>query len=277
MSAKRTDEFASLEGGLVRSVLRAVDLLELLSSAQEPIGIVQLARSLGLPPSTTHRLCRSLVRAGFITQDPTTGRYTVGPALLRLTVDWGPDRLLGPQAEETVRRLRGEVGETAFVAVPKYDSALVAAAAEAEDWLRVTLSPRQLLPLHATAAGKVLLAFWPPNRLATWLSRVTLRAYTKRTVTTPDSLRRQLEEVRARGFATEDEEFSPGVRALAVPVPLGDHHVVAALGVAGPARRLRFPDAEGVLGALRRAAAGLSAALKADSAVEASVGGVIAQ
>ncbi len=276
MSAKRTDQFASVEGGLVRSVLRAVDLLELLSSAQEPIGIVQLARTLGLPPSTAHRLCRSLVRAGFIAQDPATGRYTVGPALLRLTLDCGPDRLLGPQAEEAVRRLRDEVGETAFVAVAKYDSAFVVAAAEAEDWLRVTLGPRQLLPLHATAVGKALLAFWPPNRLAVWLGRATLRAYTDRTVTTPDVLRRQLEEVRVRGFAAEDEEFSPGVRALAVPVPLGDRHA-AALGVAAPARRLRFQEAEGVLGALRRAAAGLSAALKADGAVEAPAGGITAQ
>jgi len=192
----------------------------------------------------------------------------VGPALLRLTAEWAPDRLLGPQAEEAVRRLRDEVGETAFVAIPKYDSAFVVAAAEAEDWLRVSIGPRELLPLHATAAGKVLLAFWPPNRLTAWLARTPLKPYTGRTITSPEALRRQLEEVRAKGFAAEDEEFSPGVRALAVPVHLGDGRTVAALAVAAPARRLRLQVAEPLVNVLLRAAAGLSAALKADGVAE---------
>lgn len=270
--AARASRQLTKDSGLVRSVLRALELLELLGSAREPVGIVQLARTLGLPPSTAHRLCRSLVRAGFIAQDPATGRYTVGPNLLRLSADWGADLLLGPQAEEVVRRLRDQLGETAFLAVPRHDSALVVAVAEAEDWLRAGPRPKELLPLHATAAGKLLLAYSPPGWVSAWLGRSVLQRYTDRTIVNPEQLRRQLEEIRSRGFATEDEEFARGVRSLAVPVRLWDDRTVAALAVAGPARRFRPQDSRPTLDLVLRAAAELSAALRTGSAAAVSGG-----
>jgi DNA-binding IclR family transcriptional regulator len=264
MAARGTSQL-SAESGLVRSVLRALELLELLGSAREPVGIVQLARTLSLPPSTAHRLCRSLVRAGFIAQDPATGRYTVGPNLLRVAAGWGPDLLLGPQAEDVVRRLRDGVRETSYLALARHDSALVVAVAEADDWLRVGPTPRELLPLHATAAGKLLLAFSPPGWVSAWLGRAVLQRYTDRTVVNAEQLRRQLEEIRVRGFATADEELSRGVRELAVPAWLWDGRTVAALAIAGPAHRLRFQEAGPTLDAMLRAAAELSAVFKGGS------------
>lgn len=259
--AARAGRPVTKDSGLVRSVLRALELLELLGSARDPVGIVQLARTLDLPASTAHRLCRSLVRAGFIVQDPATGRYTVGPNLLRVAANRAAEAQLGPQAEELVRHLRTQVGETTFLAVPRHDSALVVAVAEAEDWLRASPAPNDLLPLHATAAGKLLLAYSPAGWLSAWLDRAELPRYTERTVVSPEQLRRQLEEVRTRGFAVEDQEFALGVGSLAVPVRLWDDRAVAALAVVGPTRRLGLQDPTPILEPALRAAAELSAAL----------------
>ncbi len=262
MVARGTRELTA-EAGLVRSVLRALELLELLGSSSEPVGVVQLARMLRLPPSTAHRLCRSLVRAGFIAQAPATGRYTVGPNLLRVAAGWGPDLLLGPQAEGVLCRLRDEVRQTTFLALARHDSAMVVA--EAEDWLRAGPAPRDLLPLHATAAGKLLLGFSPPGWVSAWLGRAVLRRYTDRTIVTPEQLRRQIDEIRARRFSVEDEEFVRGVRALAVPVRLWDDRTVAALTVAGPAHSLGPQDGRLILDAMLRAAAELSAGFEGSS------------
>jgi DNA-binding IclR family transcriptional regulator len=126
-----------------------------------------------------------------------------------------------------VQRLHQELGGAAHLVVPSHRSALcLVHCANGEPVPRPHL--RELVPSHCTATGKALLAW-----RTTWSDEVLrgpLEAHTPRTLTDPTALRFEVERVRARGYAVEEEEFEPGVRAVAAPVFAADGEAVAAIG-----------------------------------------------
>jgi IclR family acetate operon transcriptional repressor len=128
-------------------------------------------------------------------------------------------------------------------------------------------------PLHATGAGKALLANLPSVRRDALLERLDLRGYTAHTIVDRGVLRRTLEEVREKGYALDDEEYDEGVRCVAVAVvgPPGREPAagapVAALSISAPASRLSRQRCAEIAPVLRRAAAELAEALRDQTGV----------
>ena len=190
-----------------------------------------LVEQLGLPTSTVYRYLRPLRSLGLVTE--TDGCYRVGERLL------APDRglsndVLTHLARPTLRALARDSGETAVLTIRVGMSALCLAQVESANPVRMAFEVGQVLPLQAGAASRVLLAYAPANVVATALSG-DLPTYTPNTPD-PKKLRRQLESIRALGFATSRGEFIPGAFAVAVPVFHGES-VIAGLALAGPANR----------------------------------------
>ncbi|MGX9919336.1 IclR family transcriptional regulator [Streptomyces sp. NPDC002248] len=246
----------SAVAGGVQSLERAFDLLERMADAGGEVGLSELATSSGLPLPTIHRLMRTLVSTGYVRQQENR-RYALGPRLIRLGES--ASRLLGTWARPYLARLVDETGETANMALLDGDEVVYVAQVPSKHSMRMfTEVGRRVLP-HSTGVGKALLADSTPGEVRALLARTGMPAATDRTLTTPESFLTALDEVRARGFAVDDNEQEIGVRCLAVSVPHSP--TTAALSVSGPAGRLTDEAMVRHVPVLRQVAAELSEAL----------------
>jgi DNA-binding IclR family transcriptional regulator len=215
-------EETSLERGL-RCLLAIIDL----GSAR----VTTLAEQLGMPVSTVYRYLRSLRELGLV--EERDGWHRPGERLVK-SGRLVPNDTLAYLARPTLRSLALETRETALLTIRAGKSALCLAQVESSSPVRMAFEIGQVLPLHAGAACRVLLA-WAPDDLVESVLAGPLSAYT---ASTPDAktLRSELEATRATGFAISRGEFIPGAFAVAVPVFQGDS-IVAGLALAGPVDR----------------------------------------
>ncbi|HEV7825279.1 MAG TPA: IclR family transcriptional regulator [Mycobacteriales bacterium] len=226
-------ETVTQNGGGVQAVDRALDLLEALASAGSPLGVSALSHTTGLPVGTIHRLLRTLASRGFVRQEASR-EYALGPALFR--VGHASTRAIAAPARPYLARLVEISGETANLAVLEGDHVVYVAQVPSAHRLRMFAEVgRHVLP-HSTAVGKVLLADRPAEAAAGVVQRTGLPAHTPNTITDPALFAAELDRVRARGWAVDDEEEETGVRCFAVPVRDGGR-VIAAMSVSGPAAR----------------------------------------
>jgi DNA-binding IclR family transcriptional regulator len=211
-------------------VARTMQALELL--ALQPLSAPQLAAALQIHPRTARRLLSRLLDEGYVTRsDDARRRYAPTMRIVALAAVVVEHAQLTRVAVPVVRRLQLELGGTAHLAVPSHRSALCVVHCAAErDAPRPQIG--ELMPSHCTALGKALLTWRSSWRDA--VLRDPLEPYTPRTQTCAEGLRTELERTRARGYATEDEEFEPGVRAVAAPLLAADGGAIAAVGAALP-------------------------------------------
>ena len=218
-------------------VTRTMLALELLcfQTATAP----EVASALGVHPGTSRRLLNRLVTDGWLTRSGGYRRlYAPTMRVVAMAAHLAARDPLALAAQPIVTTLHDETRGVAHLCIPSYRSALcLAHRAGGPD---VGPQLRELVPAHASAAGKILLAFRPPWRAGV-LSE-PLEARTDRTIVDPELVEREAQLARERGYATEDEELQTGVRGVAVPVWSRGEEVVAGLGVTAPVRQL--PDAE---------------------------------
>lgn len=217
--------------GRIQSVERAAAILQILAVEDAPTSLGQLAASLGLAKATTHGLVQTLRDVGFVDQDPDSGRYVVGAGLLELgsrTLDVHEVR---SRALNWTDALAGRSGEAAQVAVFDGGEVRIAHHVFRPDASVQHLQTGSTHPLHATALGKVLLAYDP--RAVRALGSGTLESFTYRTVTDRSQLLRDLANVRDLGWAASVEEEHPGEADIAAPVRDKGGRVIAAVGIQG--------------------------------------------
>src|SRR6266545_4918501 len=226
--------------GGVRSVSRAVRALELIAEQGE-LGVTDLGRGLGVHKATASRLAATLADGGLIERDPVSDRYRLGFGLIRLVgaALAGVDlvRTAHPVLEELAERTR----ETVNIGVLSGDAVLYLDQVSSSHLIASTNWVGRRTPLHCSSSGKVFLAHLPKPVLEQALAR-PLEAPTPRTVTDPARLRRQLDEVRVRGYAAIQEELEQGLNAVAALVRQLDGDVAAAVSVSGPSFRVRPVD-----------------------------------
>lgn len=210
---------------------RAAGLLHALASQSAPVGLSELARSVGLAKGTAHGLIHTLVEVGFVEQNPATGRYALGPGLLQLGLDRLDPNVLRSRALNWTDALAARTGQAALVAVMAAGEAVVAHHVFRSDATAQTLLTATTLPLHASALGKVLLAYDPQAFRA--MTAVALESLTYRTVTERSHLVRDLADLRDQGWAAVVEEAEPGVAEIAAPIRDKGGYVIAAIGIRG--------------------------------------------
>ena len=243
-----------MNGPPVGSVARAIALLDAVAESDGGARVGELARLIGVNPSTASRLLSTLEAGGLVERSP-DGPYRLGLRLVALS-----DRVLGQldvrdRARPWLTWLVQETGETATLSVPGGGEAIT---------VDFVPSPSTVVSLarlgrpsvaHATAAGKVMLAFGPvaaPGELA---------AFTERTITDPSALAAELERVRAVGMAEAVGAREPDLNALAAPVMGRGGELVAILGLQAPAARLPAATRKALRDPLLRAAREVSQAL----------------
>jgi DNA-binding IclR family transcriptional regulator len=226
--------------GGVRSVARALRALELIAEGGE-LGVTELGRGLGVHKATASRLAATLAEGGLIERDPTSDRYRLGFGLIRLVGAAMASIDLVRTAHPVLEELAERTHETVNLGVRSGDGVVYIDQVSSAHLVASTNWVGRRTPLHGSSSGKVVLAFLPEAELQGLLAR-PLEALTARTVTDPARLRRQLEEVRVRGYATIQDELEEGLNAVAAPVRQLNGEVVAALSVSGPSFRVRAVD-----------------------------------
>lgn len=238
----------------VQSVDRTLDLVEALSSAQGEISITRLAARTGLHVSTVHRLLATLLRRGYVRQNPETARYYLGSKLALLAEGAPRYTDLRRVARPVLRRLVDLANETSNLVVLEETSAVYIDQVECAQVVRLFTSTGNRVPLHCTGAGKVLLASLPPGEREALIDRLDFRVYTPRTLGSRGALTAALDSVRRNGYALDEEEYDAGVRCVAVPIADGNGGAIAAISISAPAHRLDRTRSLELLPTLRKAA-----------------------
>ncbi len=245
----------------VQSVDRALDLVEALAAADGEVSITALAARTNLHVSTVHRLLSTLLRRGYVRQNPETSRYYAGPKLATLAEGRSRFGEMRMRARPILHAITEATRETANLVVLDDAAAVYIETVPSPQVVRLFTAVGNRVPLHATGAGKCLLAALPTAARDALIERLDLRPYTPQTIVDAAALRRALDEARERGYTLDDEEYDEGVRCIAVPVP-GSVGAAAAISVSAPASRLTRQRCVELVPMLRRSATELVAALR---------------
>jgi DNA-binding IclR family transcriptional regulator len=231
------------------SIEKALDVLFLLHHEGAPHGVSQIGRALGLPKSSVHRLLAALTSRGLVERDE-RGRYRTGIALVALA----RGRLLRDPIVSAAHPIlvseAGALGETVFLVAGRAGRLLVLDKVEGTGFLRAAPEVGSAVPLHATAAGKLQLAFgdgeieWPAD---------PLERFTPQTPVGRDALEQQVARARRQGFAENREEWVPGLAVLAAPVLVGGR-LCGVVCVAASTVRLEALGRDALAARLRAAA-----------------------
>ena len=240
----------------VQSVDRALTVLEILAK-RGVAGVTEIAVELGVHKSTASRLVAVLESRGFVEQLSDRGKYRLGFGIARLAGALTVHRDLAHAGRPASEALAADLGETVDVAILDEGRVINVLEVRGAGAVAVQTWVGQSTPSHATSSGKVLLAHLPQVQMEA-LVGPELQGYTEHTITDRDALLRELDAVRAQGWACTVEEYERGLNAVAAPVRDHDGTVVAALSVAGPSFRLTREDFPRVAPRLLRAAQDVS-------------------
>jgi IclR family acetate operon transcriptional repressor len=230
-----------------QAVDRALHLLGVLEAEAGDVGVTALAIAAGLTVSTTHRLLHALAAAGLVAQDRDTERYHLGARLIAL--GRGAEARLGlTRWHAELQHLAAVTGESASLGIRLGNEVLIADHVPSAQPLRFDAGIGRRVPIHASAMGKVLLA-GADDPSADVFALGALERFTDRTLTDHAALAAELHTIRRRGWALNDGERNPGVRAVAVAIPT-TADMAAAVAVQGPDVRLTDARLESVVDVL---------------------------
>jgi DNA-binding IclR family transcriptional regulator len=246
----------------IQSVDRAASILKALASGPRRLGVSELADRLGLTRPTVHGLLQTLQAHGFVEQDRDSDKYQLGAGLLQLGNSFLDLNELRSRSLVHAERLAERADAAVRVGVMHGASVVVVHHVFRPDTTQQILEVGAELPLHASALGKAMLAFAGEEAKLDLFSE-PLPRLTSRTLA-PGALRKELEEVRDRGFARERDEAILGESSIAAPIFDHSGSAVGAIGVVGDTERImpRGP-ARGLAPAVGEAARGVSRELGA--------------
>ena len=229
----------------VKSLVKALNILEVLADEEPPYTLTQLSRRLHLHVSTVHRLLVNLVRHGFVEEDPASGGYQLSYRVLRMGLRV-LDRLdFRRAAQPLLRELNLRTKETVHMAILQETRAISIDKFDSPQPVGLDARLGGIMPLHCTGVGKTLLAYHSEELLNHLAQSPGLPRMTAHTLTGVPQLRKELERIRELGYALDQEEAVEGLSCVAGPVFNHAGQIVAAFSVAGPTTRMtpeRIPE-----------------------------------
>jgi len=245
------------------TVDKAIDLLFHLHGCGQPEGVTAVGRALGLPKTSAHRLLSTLARRGLLERDP-GGRYRPGLGLVALGLGALEREPVVALARPLLEREAAALGETVFLTAPRGGAIVVLDKAEGTGFLRAAPRIGSSVPAHATAVGKLTLAFCPDSLEASDRGAAP-EAFTSDTLVDEVALAREVERARLQGWAENQGEWIPGLSVVAAPV-FQHERMLAAIAAAAPSARMETLGSEAVarrlLAAAKKVGDGLSGRLR---------------
>jgi DNA-binding IclR family transcriptional regulator len=198
--------------------LRTLLILEAVGRQTEPMGPAEIGRFIGLPKQTTHRLCNTLLEEGFLMRDERGRGLRPGRRARMMGAGMVHSSSSYMARHQVLRDLAAQIGETVNYAVPE-DRGMAYQDRVETDWpFRIQLPIGTNVPFHCTASGKVYLSSLPKGERRRLVNVMHLERHTARTITSPDALLAELQEISRRGFALDNAEYFDSMIAASVPV-----------------------------------------------------------
>lgn len=236
------------------TLAKGLDVLDALRSGQTELSIPEIARHANLSEGTVYRYVATLKSRGFIREGSTRGYYRLGMGVLELARIVSLQVDLIPASLPSMKHLAAETNESVVLATISQSRGICLERVESRHPLRVDWERGSTFHLHAGATGKVMLSCLDEDALGRFLNGRRLPQLTKKTITDPRRLRKDLAAIKKRGFCISEGEETPGIRAVAAPVLDLRGGMPASLTVGGPAQRFKKDVATEIAGLVVREA-----------------------
>lgn len=223
---------------LVPALERGIAILEVLGRSRAGLSLSQLTRHLSLPKSSVHCLLRTLEATGYVYRDNTSAKYRISLRICELARQALNGMSLREQARPFLRALAEETALTVHMAVLEQGSCVLIEKVTPPGAVRTATWVGKQLGLHCTAIGKALIAYLPEAEVTRLVMEHGLIRYNDNTIRSAGQLNKELERVRNKGYALDDEEEEIGMRCIGASVLNGTADVVAALSIAGPTTQI---------------------------------------
>lgn len=223
---------------IIQAVSHALDLLEQFHEDVDELGVTELSKRLKLHKNNVFRLLATLESRGYIEQNKATENYRLGLKALELGQTFIRQMGLLRQAKPILERMVEQSNETSYVVIYKDDHVVYLDVVETNLTVRVVSRVGSRLPAYCTASGKIHLAFMTDEELDELLPQIDYVQHTSTTISSPEAMRKELQQIREQGYAFDDEELDQSVRCLAAPIRDYTRRIVGAISVSGPTMRV---------------------------------------
>lgn len=200
------------------AVRKSFEILQIMGANRKAMGISDIAAALNLGKSTVSAIMCAMENMGAVKRDPTTKKYTLGLTLFELGRCVDPQGGIAALARPVMENLMEKVQETVFLGVLNVDHLTILEVVESRQYLRITSQIGAVAPFFAAATGKIFLAGMDDSKIAQIVRETALPRYTANSITDPKQFLKEIKRVRRRGYATDDEEYISGARAVAASI-----------------------------------------------------------
>lgn len=222
----------------IQSVDRALQILELFESSERELSLSQIARDLDLNKSTVFGLVSTLRNRGYLEQNLENTRYRLGIKLFKLGSIVEVNLDIRDVARPFLKLMSEKYKETVHLCLYVRNEVIYIDKVDGPGSMRMYSQMGKAAPFHCTGVGKAVLSFLDDQTMNQIIGSQSLKAFTPNTITTPEALRREISQIRQRGYCIDEEEIEIGLRCVAAPIFNRKGEVVGALSVAGPAARI---------------------------------------
>lgn len=245
----------------VRSVSRAISILEVLAEEGKPLGLVAISQLTKLNPTTAYRILQTLLKHSFVVQNQVDGKYSLGFRVFQIGNNVRQISVIRQIARPFLQTLMERARETANMAVRDDLQVTYVEQVTGLHFLRTFTEVGRGAPLHATAVGKALLFDFSQSE---WerLEQNKLKKYTQNTITSISELKKEIEISEKRGYTIDFEEFEKGMSCIGAPIYSSDGKILCSISISGPITRLSKKRIENLVPLIVSTAAEISQALR---------------
>ena len=255
-AARRTEPVA--DGRYLVPVVQSTFRILSELSTGGSLNLNQITLRTRVPKSTVFRILSTLHHLGYVLRDSQKRTYGVSPSLADLANETASAEALRHTAVPHMLRLRDDFGETVNLGRLHLDKVVYLEVVPSEYALRLNERPGASVWVHASAMGKVMLAYAPPEVVNGIFQNRQLPALTPHTITDADEFQRELRRIKERGYAFDREETTLLATCVAAPISDGQGRAIAALSISGPSSRFNPRRDKRVVEHLLRAVGAIS-------------------
>jgi IclR family acetate operon transcriptional repressor len=249
---------------LLASLHRGLEVLDCFAE-RDTWSLTDLAVHLGQNKATVFRVLHTLEAFGYLAKDAATGRYLLGLRLQALGAAAMRNEQLRWQALPPLQDLAESTGETVHVGILHEGVVVTVQIVDGTRAVRMHSAVGKRSPAHASALGKVLMAYLPDAEVDAIVARHGLERFTPATITAPGALRERLHRIRLDGYALDEEEIEEGLRCVAAPIADRSGRPTAAVAISAPASRMDAARVAALIPRVKASAARISRMLGSPS------------
>lgn len=241
----------------VQSIDRALDIIEVLSQENDGLGVTEIASRIGLPKSTAHRIIATMAERGYLSRTD-KGVYKIGLKLIEAVSCYINSLELQTEARPYVAQITAELGLTSHLGVLDGDQVVYIEKMDVFSNVRMYSQIGVRVHAYSCSLGKCLLSNFSANQIRKIMANCSFMRFTKKTLGSVDELLADLDKVRSRGWAIDDEEAEIGHRCIGAPIYDYRGDIIAAISASGPTSILTEDRIESVAQYVRKQALEIS-------------------